>query len=96
VIRALGSLYGAAATWRRRWYSRHPDRQRRLARPVVSVGNLGVGGSGKTPLVEHIARLLAADGERPSILTRGYGRKRTSPRVPSETTVAPGDVLFRP
>ena len=49
---------------------------RRLARPVVSVGNLRVGGSGKTPIVAHIARLLrrrAASG--PPILTRGYGRR---------------------
>jgi tetraacyldisaccharide 4'-kinase len=79
LIGTLGAIYGAAATWRRRWYARHPERQRRLARPVVSVGNLGVGGSGKTPIVEHIARLLAAAGERPSILTRGYGRKTARP-----------------
>jgi len=79
LIRALGTVYGAAAAWRRRWYARHPDRQRRLARPVISVGNLGVGGSGKTPLVEHIARLLASAGERPSILTRGYGRRISGP-----------------
>ena len=79
MIRALGTIYGAAATWRRRWYARHPERQRRLARPVISVGNLGVGGSGKTPLVEYIARLLAGAGERPSILTRGYGRKMAAP-----------------
>jgi tetraacyldisaccharide 4'-kinase len=79
LIRTLGTIYGAAASWRRRWYARHPDRQRRLARPVISVGNLGVGGSGKTPLVEHIARLLASAGERPSILTRGYGRRLSGP-----------------
>jgi tetraacyldisaccharide 4'-kinase len=46
---------------------------------VISVGNLGVGGSGKTPLVAHIARMLAAAGERPSILTRGYGRRIAKP-----------------
>jgi len=39
------------------------------------VGNLTVGGSGKTPVAAAIARLLAADGERPSILSRGYGRE---------------------
>jgi tetraacyldisaccharide 4'-kinase len=79
LIRTLGAIYGAAATWRRRWYARHPDRQHRLTRPVVSVGNLAVGGSGKTPLVEYIARLLAAAGERPAILTRGYGRRHAGP-----------------
>jgi tetraacyldisaccharide 4'-kinase len=79
LIRTLGTIYGAAASWRRRWYARHPERQRRLTRPVISVGNIGVGGSGKTPLVEHIARLLVSAGERPSILTRGYGRRLPSP-----------------
>jgi tetraacyldisaccharide 4'-kinase len=47
----------------------------RLARPVVSVGNLGVGGSGKTPVVEYLARLLVEMGERPAVLTRGYARR---------------------
>jgi tetraacyldisaccharide 4'-kinase len=63
-------------TWARRcWYRRHPEAQRRLARPVVSVGNLAVGGSGKTPLVAYLARLLAESGERPAVLSRGYGRR---------------------
>jgi len=75
---AAASVYGAAAAWRRRWYARDPSRRRALARPVVSVGNLRVGGSGKTPVVEHIARLLLEHGERPAILTRGYARR--SPR----------------
>jgi tetraacyldisaccharide 4'-kinase len=75
LIQILSSAYGAAAAWRRAWYARDPARQRRLARPVVSVGNLRVGGSGKTPMVEYIARLLLERGERPAILTRGYGRR---------------------
>jgi tetraacyldisaccharide 4'-kinase len=41
---------------------------------VISVGNLRVGGSGKTPIVEHIARLLLERGERPAVLSRGYAR----------------------
>ena len=68
---ALGSLYGAGAAWRRRWYARDPARRRRLRRPVISVGNLSVGGSGKTPVVAYLARLLTAQGERPAILSRG-------------------------
>jgi tetraacyldisaccharide 4'-kinase len=74
LIQALGDAYGAVASWRRRFYLSHPAHRRRLAQPVVSVGNLRVGGSGKTPLVEYIARLLAAHGEHPAILTRGYAR----------------------
>ena len=45
------------------------------------MGNLTVGGSGKTPVVAALARLLIASGERPAILTRGYGRRRTSDGV---------------
>jgi tetraacyldisaccharide 4'-kinase len=75
LISAVSALYGAAAAWRRAWYDRDPSRRRWLDRPVVSVGNLRVGGSGKTPIVEYIARLLAAAGERPAVLTRGYARR---------------------
>lgn len=74
----LGRCYGAAATARRSYYASHPSRQTRLAHPVISVGNLTVGGSGKTPLVAEVARLLQAQGERPCILTRGYGRVDTT------------------
>lgn len=81
ILKAAATVYGAAASWRRRWYSREPARVRRLARPVVSVGNLSVGGSGKTPVVAHLAALLRQEGERPAILTRGYGRRRPSEGV---------------
>jgi len=76
LIQTLSAAYSAAAAWRRAWYARDPSLRRRLTRPVVSVGNLRVGGSGKTPMVEYIARLLVERGERPSVLTRGYGRRR--------------------
>jgi tetraacyldisaccharide 4'-kinase len=71
----LGILYGAAASARRRAH-RRPGRRRRLANPVVSVGNLRVGGTGKTPAVACVARALLAMGDRPAILSRGYGRRR--------------------
>jgi tetraacyldisaccharide 4'-kinase len=48
---------------------------------VISVGNLSVGGSGKTPVVGYIARLLLDSGERPAILSRGYGRRRAGQSV---------------
>jgi tetraacyldisaccharide 4'-kinase len=54
---------------------------RRLSRPVVSVGNLTVGGTGKTPLVVGVARILLRHGLKPSILTRGYGRRSTEPLI---------------
>ncbi len=75
MIQTLSQAYGAAAAWRRAWYARDPSRRRRLERPVISVGNLRVGGSGKTPIVEYIAHLMLQQGERPAVLTRGYGRR---------------------
>ena len=59
---------------RRRRIERQPQRQRRLARPVISVGNLSMGGTGKTPMVAAIAQWLIERGEQPAILSRGYAR----------------------
>jgi len=49
--------------------------QRSLQTPVISVGGLTMGGSGKSPLVAHLAECLAAAGRNPAILTRGYRRE---------------------
>jgi tetraacyldisaccharide 4'-kinase len=67
-------------TLRRAWYAA-PGRQHRLRRPVISVGNLAMGGRGKTPLVAHVAQLLVAAGERPAVLSRGYARRSAEPGV---------------
>jgi tetraacyldisaccharide 4'-kinase len=75
-LNPLSAVYGGVARLRRSWYASHPQAVRRLDRPVISVGNLVVGGSGKTPVVAYIARLLRQHGHVPSILTRGYGRRR--------------------
>jgi tetraacyldisaccharide 4'-kinase len=72
----LSTAYARIARLRRAWYAR-PERRRRLPHPVISVGNLSMGGSGKTPVVAALARLLQRHGERPVILTRGYGRRDT-------------------
>jgi tetraacyldisaccharide 4'-kinase len=71
----LDSLYGQVMRARRRRMERRPQRQRRLSKPVISVGNLSMGGTGKTPVVAAIAEWLIGTGHRPSILTRGYGRE---------------------
>ena len=82
MIQTLASaIYGAVAARRRAWYARHPDRIQRLSRPVISVGNLSVGGSGKTPVVAALARLLVEHGERPAVLSRGYARRKADPGV---------------
>jgi tetraacyldisaccharide 4'-kinase len=71
----LDLLYSQLARARRRYYQRRPHIRRRLAAPVISIGNLTVGGSGKTPLAAEIARMLVDMDERPSILSRGYARE---------------------
>ena len=60
--------------------------ERRLDVPVISVGNLSMGGTGKTPWVLHLAGLLRAAGHTPAILTRGYGRHALA----GDLVVAPG------
>lgn len=78
---ALGAVYGGVARLRRSWYARRPAARTRLSRPVVSVGNLVTGGSGKTPVVAAVAAVLLRLGHRPAILSRGYGRSRRAPNL---------------
>src|SRR5262249_45621952 len=54
-------------------------RGRRAAAPVVCIGNFTVGGAGKTPTALAVARMLAAAGERPVFLSRGYGGTLAGP-----------------
>jgi tetraacyldisaccharide 4'-kinase len=75
VLRPLGRLYGMGAAMRGAAYRRGWLRARRLSHPVISVGNLTAGGTGKTPLVRWIVERLRALGAQPAILTRGYRRQ---------------------
>lgn len=70
----ISSIYAASARRRREWYSARPESRRRLRRPVISVGNIAVGGRGKTPFTAALARILLETGEVPAILSRGYAR----------------------
>lgn len=64
----------AYATYRRGWRKQH-----HATVPVISVGNIAMGGTGKTPLVAALARALMRSGARPAILTRGYRRREKKP-----------------
>ena len=76
----LAGLYAAAVAVRNTMYDRALP-ARRLNAPVISVGNLSVGGSGKTPFVMLLGGLLKQRGMRVCVLSRGYGRKTTGARV---------------
>ncbi len=77
----LEQLYAAAMRLRAAAYRRGWLKSERLPVKVISVGNLTVGGTGKTPMVEHLARRLRERGLRVAILTRGYGRRQQTPLV---------------
>jgi len=75
VLPPLSLLYGAVTRTRLSLYRRGTFHTTKLDRPVISIGNITTGGTGKTPLVEYVARTLASQGKKVCILTRGYGRK---------------------
>ncbi|HZI65359.1 MAG TPA: tetraacyldisaccharide 4'-kinase [Thermoanaerobaculia bacterium] len=84
VLSPLSGLYGAALGARARMYRSGRLRSERAGRPVVSVGNLTFGGTGKTPFVLFLARRLRFEGKRPAIVSRGYGRRTRGVVVVSE------------
>ena len=72
LLKALAPLYGIGQRLHHRYDSR-PTRRRYLACPVISVGNITTGGTGKTPMTRHVARHLQKLGWRPANISRGYG-----------------------
>ncbi len=73
-LRALSLPYASLCWVRNKFFDLKILSSRRLPCPVISVGNLSVGGTGKTPLTVMLAGMLKANGYRPAILSRGYGR----------------------
>jgi tetraacyldisaccharide 4'-kinase len=71
----LSSIYGAGVHARNALYDRSTLKQAALAGPVISVGNLSVGGAGKTPFVLMLGELLKGRGIAFDVLSRGYGRQ---------------------
>lgn len=69
----LAWLFGVVTRWRRKRYLADASLRYRAPVPVIVVGNVAVGGTGKTPLIAELAVDLAQRGYRPGILSRGYG-----------------------
>ena len=79
--RVLAGLFGAGVHFRNQLYDRGRRQVRELRGPVISIGNLSVGGSGKTPLVILLGELLKQRGIEFDILSRGYGRATAGVRL---------------
>lgn len=73
----LSFLFGAGVALRNSFYDRGIFKVHKLARPVISIGNISVGGSGKTPFVIALGELLKERGIAFDVLSRGYGRSST-------------------
>lgn len=71
--------YRAGVWWRNRGYDRDASRVHSAGVPVISVGNLTLGGTGKTPMVKWIAQYLRNEGVRVALLSRGYGSEDGAP-----------------
>ena len=92
LLLAISFLYRRIVTLRLYLFRIHFMRRHQLGCPVISIGNLTVGGTGKTPVVEKLARDLTERGRRVAILSRGYksvrrrqpGKKKAHVRVVSE------------
>ena len=69
----LSLVFGAVTRVRRWWYTRVSRSGETINVPVVVVGNISVGGTGKTPLVARLVELLRESGYKPGIISRGYG-----------------------
>jgi tetraacyldisaccharide 4'-kinase len=79
-------LYELAVRLRVAAYETDYLKQRKLDATVISVGNLTLGGAGKTPMVDYIARYLKSEGHSVAVLTRGYARESSGMRVLNDPT----------
>jgi tetraacyldisaccharide 4'-kinase len=79
VALCVSHLFSGVVSVRNKLYDKGISEQRRLSCPVISVGNIAVGGTGKTPTVILIAGQLRDLGMRPAVLSRGYGGSADAP-----------------
>lgn len=81
LLAPLSALFGTAVALRRALYRRGLLARTTLPVPVIVVGNVNVGGTGKTPLVLWLTQFLADQGLHPGVVSRGYGGKRGTVRA---------------
>ncbi len=84
-LKTAASLFGKAERLRRRGYETGWFSSARLPVPTLSIGNITVGGTGKTPCAAWIARYLVSQSRKPAVVSRGYGAKVKEPRVVTQS-----------
>ena len=87
LLSPLTFVFSALVRWRKNSYKKNPSKVWNSDVPIVVVGNITMGGTGKTPLVKHIAAELKERGYKPGLVSRGYGGKFSGTlEVNKETT----------
>ncbi len=89
--RLLAALYGTVVALRRKLFHAGLLRSHRVAVPVIVVGNVSVGGTGKTPLTIALVERLRAEGWHPGVASRGYGRRDEGKAIWVDSRTAPVD-----
>jgi tetraacyldisaccharide 4'-kinase len=90
ILPPFAALYGVITRTHARLYERGTFHSAKLDRPVISIGNITAGGTGKTPMVEWVAKTLSTNGKKVCILTRGYKRANPNQRI----LVSDGETVF--
>lgn len=90
IFRPIGYLYSLVMVLRARLYKTGFFTSSRLSVPVISVGNLTMGGSGKTPLVIYLTGLCRENGINPAVVSRGYRGKASEP----VNVISDGETIF--
>jgi subfamily B ATP-binding cassette protein MsbA len=87
LLSPLTFIFSALVRWRKNSYLKNSSKIWKSEIPIVVVGNISMGGTGKTPLVKHIALALKERGYKPGLVSRGYGGKFSGTlEVKAETT----------
>ena len=89
ILFPLALFYWGLIYWRNLFYNFGFFVTRSLPCPVISIGNISIGGTGKTPMVEYVSRYLQSKGMYVGIISRGYGRKTTGSVIVTDGITKP-------
>jgi len=96
LLAPLAPFYWLVVRYRNRFFDQNPSKTAHVSLPVLSIGNLSVGGTGKTPLTLHLAQALNSAGYPNVIISRGYGGRRELDPMDVLPESSPGEVGDEP